>query len=209
GQLAEAYAANHRIREAKQRLLGADNPNLVASLYNEAVALVLLDRPSEAVPLYRRALALLAGIGRSGNSEAFGRFGLARALRNAGDPAGALVEDRHAIAIYDAQPPPPSWIADALYGEGDDLIALGKAAEALAPLERALKLRSTPDSDGEDRANVELSLARALWDSGGDRARARRLADDAHDVMAPLAQKYGSFHAKAFAKLEAWRAEHH
>jgi len=208
GQAAEAYTANHRIREAKERLLGADNPNLVASLYNEAVSLVLSDRPSEAVPLYRRALGLLAGVGRSGNSEAFGRFGLARALRGANDPAAALVEDRHAVEIYDAHPPPPGWIGDALYGEGEDLLALNEPAQAIAPLERALNLRSTPDADAEDRANIEFSLARALWDSGGDRARARKLVADAHAVLAPLAAKYGSFRAKAFAKLEAWRASH-
>ena len=208
GQAAEAYTANHRIREAKERLLGPENPNLFASLYNEAVSLVLSDRPSEALPLYRRALALLAGVGRSGNSEAFGRFGLARALRGANDPAAALGEDRHAVEIYDAHPPPPGWIGDALYGEGEDLLAVNEPAQAIAPLERALKLRSTPDADAEDRANIELSLARALWDSGGDRARARKLAADAHDVLAPLAAKYGSFRAKTFAKLEAWRVAH-
>ena len=49
-----------------------------------------------------------------------------------------------------------------------------RPAEAIAPLERALKL--APEVV---RAKVQFTLARALWDSNRDRARARELATQA------------------------------
>ncbi len=206
GKLADAYDAYHRVRESRERTSGPDNPGLVTSLYNEAVALVLLGRSPEAEPLYRRALGLLASVGKSGNNEAFGRLGLARALRKLGRPAEALDEDRRAVAIYDAQQPPPGWIGEALLGQGEDLLALARAREAIAPLERSLAIRATPDADPEDRAFSSFALARALWDGGGERSRALSLARDARPIVAPLAEKYGAYHAELLGQIETWLA---
>jgi tetratricopeptide (TPR) repeat protein len=206
GKLDEAYVAYRSARERDERRLGPDNPGLGTALENEAVTLVLLGRPAEAVPIYQRVLALDASIGRSGNGEAFARFGLARALRALDKPAEALDEDRRAVAIYDRVQPPATWIGDALTGEGEDLLALARPGEALTPLERALALRSRPGADPEDRASTAFALARALWDAGGDRTRALSLAREARTVIAPLAARYGAYRAETLARLDRWLA---
>jgi hypothetical protein len=206
GKLDEAYAAYRSERERAERVAGPDNPGLSTDLDNEAIALVMLGRPAEAVPIYRHALALLASVQRSGNGEAFTRFSLARALRSLGKPAAALDEDRRAVAIYDQVQPPVTWIGEALTGEGEDLLALARAHEAIAPLERALVLRSRPGADPEDRANTAFALARALWDGGADRARALDLARDARAVIAPFAERYGAYHAEALIRIDGWLA---
>ncbi|WP_394828631.1 protein kinase domain-containing protein [Pendulispora albinea] len=58
---------------------------------------------------------------------------------------------------------------------------LGRLPEALAALERAEKLleEGTTKPWPEYRAGIRFALARVLWRTGGDRARARRLADEA------------------------------
>jgi tetratricopeptide (TPR) repeat protein len=206
GRLDDAYAAYRSARERDEHRLGPDNPGLGTALENEAVTLVLLGRPAEAVPIYQRVLALDVSIARSGNGEAFARFGLARALRALGRPAEALDEDRRAVAIYDQVQPPATWIGDALTGEGEDLLALARPGEALAPLERALALRSGPGADPEDRASTAFALARALWDAGGDRSRALSLARNARTVIAPLAARYGAYRADTLARLDRWLA---
>ena len=104
--------------------------------------------------------------------------------------------------------PPATWIGEALTGEGEDLLALGRAHDAIAPLERAFAVRSKPDGDVEDRADTGFVLARALWDGGGDRTRALGLARDARTVIAPLAAHYGAYRAKTLARLDAWLATH-
>jgi len=206
GKLDDAYAIYHRLRERVERANGPDNPGLTTDLCNEAVALVLLGRAPEAVPLYQRALALSASIARP---APFTLFSLARALRQLHQPTEALADDREAVAIYDRRTPPLGWIGEALTGEGDDLLDLGRPHDAIAPLERALALRQTPDADPEDRAKTSLELARALWDGGGDRTRARTLAEAARTTFAPVAAKYGAFHADALADADRWLAAHH
>ena len=205
GRIGDAYAIYHRLRERAERTSGPDNPGLITQLCNEAVALVLLDRAGEAVPLYQRALALSASIARP---APFTLFSFARALRQLHQPADSLADDRAAVAIYDRRSPPLGWISEALTGEGDDLLDLGRPRDAIAPLERALALRSTPDADPEDRAKTSLELARALWDGGGDRTRARTLAEAARTTLAPIAAKYGAFHADALADADRWLAAH-
>jgi hypothetical protein len=52
----------------------------------------------------------------------------------------------------------------------------GDAQAAIAPLERALRLREAQPAAPLELAETRLWLARALWAVGGDRARAREVA---------------------------------
>ena len=205
GRLDDALASYRRVRQGRERALGPNNPGLAPLLDNEAVALVLLGRAGEAIPIYRRSLELRRG---SGNGEAFTRLSLARALRRVHQPDQALAEDRHAVEIYEQTTPPSAWIAEALTGEGEDLLALGRPGEAVRPLERALIVRSGPDADPEDRATTEFDLARALWDGGGGRSRAEALARAARQVLAPIAARFGAYHTEALRDVDAWLKAH-
>lgn len=88
-----------------------------------------------------------------------------------------------------------SWLMGTLTELGETYLERGTPAEAVPPLERALGLAieeardvqqrdatralvqaATGDDPGFARAKIELQLARALWDSRIDRARAKRIA---------------------------------
>ena len=61
-------------------------------------------------------------------------------------------------------------------GLGDTLIKLGRPAEAIEPLEAALKIRSGEDVNPQELGEASFSLAKALWQARSDRKRALELA---------------------------------
>jgi len=87
-------------------------------------------------------------------------------------------------------------------GEGDE--QLGRLPEARVALERAEKLlaeeKTPPRPDYV--ALVHFALARVLWQTNGDRARARRLANEALDAY----QHAGRLNAENVAAVQTWLA---
>jgi hypothetical protein len=86
---------------------------------------------------------------------------------------------------------------------GQSLIALGRAAEAVPPLTRAMNLRERPDTLPEDRGETRFAMAQALWETGADRTRALRLASAGRDDYA----KEPGASAK-LAAVDKWLAAH-
>src|SRR4029078_10940251 len=70
-------------------------------------------------------------------------------------------------------------LAYALTGIGVTYLAENDAASALAPLERAVKIREGHEVEPSRRAETRFALARALWETNRDRIRARALAEQA------------------------------
>jgi tetratricopeptide (TPR) repeat protein len=101
-------------------------------------------------------------------------------LRLQGKPAEALESYRKALAIFEktlgADNPN---LAFPLSGIAQVLPKLGRAAEAIAPAERAVALFGNGQGDPLYLNESRLFLAAALWDGGGDRARAVQLARQA------------------------------
>ncbi len=86
-----------------------------------------------------------------------------------------------------------------------------RPAEAIAPLERALAIREAGELDVGAVAETRFALARALWDAGRDRARARRLAATARaDYQRLHAQngKEGRKEDKKSNEVGDWLAAH-
>ena len=85
--------------------------------------------------------------------------------------------------------------------KGEVELASGEPKKALAPLEAVLAVREK-HSYNSDRAISRFAMARALWESGGDKVRARSLAENALvDVSRfPL-------HTALKARIEKWLAE--
>ena len=83
-----------------------------------------------------------------------------------------------------------------LTGEGLDLLGLGRAGEAVPPLERAATLRRKAPS-GAELGETLFALARALFSSHADASRARSLAREARDAYEPLGARYGVWFAAA------------
>jgi Tfp pilus assembly protein PilF len=70
-------------------------------------------------------------------------------------------------------------VADSLTGVGISYLGDGDAGNAIDVLERARQIRTTRETNPAKRAEASFALARALWVSNRDRARARQLADEA------------------------------
>jgi tetratricopeptide (TPR) repeat protein/predicted Ser/Thr protein kinase len=82
-------------------------------------------------------------------------------------------------------------------GIGQALLGLERPAEAIAPLEQALGFSGIePDALGESG----FALARALWESGRERERARQVAATARERLANAGKK------ERVAALDAWLA---
>jgi hypothetical protein len=82
------------------------------------------------------------------------------------------------VASEKALGPEAADLSFFLAGIGHAYLDLKKPADAIAPLERALKVRGT-GGDPMSTAEISFGLARALWASKRDRARARALAEAA------------------------------
>ncbi|HYO51239.1 serine/threonine-protein kinase [Archangium sp.] len=105
-------------------------------------------------------------------------------LVDAGRPTEALSYFERALRLREhalgAQHPE---LAAPLTGRGEVLLKLGRPTEALAPLERALALRESHAVPPVELAETRFALARALWDSRKDGARARELAQKAESAL--------------------------
>jgi len=101
-----------------------------------------------------------------------------------------------------------SYIADTLTGEGRCLDQLGRPAEAIAPLERALTLRRRQGDESSTRqAETQFALARALVRSASDPGVADANGERSLQLARSAAEAYRAG-TKRFApqleEVEAW-----
>ena len=115
----------------------------------------------------------------------------------------ALAIQREALAAREAAlGNDHAELAEHLLWIGEGLLALERGDEARAPLERGLELiERDPGSDPERRARLRHALARALWSSEPDQARARELGRQA---LGDLDHASGAWIPDLRATIEAW-----
>src|SRR5439155_6619188 len=125
---------------------------------------------------------------------------LGDALRDAGRPSEALEVDQPGLDTLEKMgPADDSRLAMALAGVGADQLALGRPAQAVSSLERANAIVEKLQRRMDGATQIELDLARALWASGGDRARTRSLVETAlHETQRPALRR----------KAQQWLDEH-
>ncbi|MCX5741943.1 MAG: tetratricopeptide repeat protein, partial [Proteobacteria bacterium] len=156
------------------------------------------------IPLIERAIAIKAPLHARGG-DAYDEHRLAAAYRASGNYAAALAHDELSLAgIARAGETGTDWEAWALTGRGLDLLALGRAAEAVAPLEHAVTER-TEHGLPVELAESRFALARAVT-SVGDHPRGVALATLARAAIAPDAARFGGWYAAMQADIEAWLA---
>jgi tetratricopeptide (TPR) repeat protein len=206
GRAEEALATYRRVEEARERLFGPEHLSVAFALMNEADCLARIDRVDEAVATARRAIAV-AEASQSGAADTYLRERLADALRRGGDFRAALAEDTRVIEARErAGSAGDVRAAPCLAGQGLDLLGLGRAAEAIAPLERAADLFARGAARATDLADARFALARALVAAGADEARARGLAEQARDAYRPFADRHGGWYRVELTAIERWLA---
>jgi serine/threonine-protein kinase len=213
GRYDEALAHDRRALDLKQRS-GASRGEIARSLNNEAVLLQDMGREEEASTLFERAVADLSQeVGPdhplvatflSNQAETLDHLGRHEQAR-AGYHRALVIEERG----YGAD---STNLAYPLTGLGLSYLADHLPAAAVPPLERAHRIRSAHESDPRLFAETEFALARALWDSGGDRPRAVHLAETAEKLYgdksrpaAPAVERA----AERAAEIDRWLDARH
>jgi tetratricopeptide (TPR) repeat protein len=123
-----------------------------------------------------------------------------------GDLHEAARQHERAAAIYDAQTGAEAqnaWRAWPHYKLGEDLMDLGRPADAIAPFETAARLWETLSGDA-DAADPWFELGRATF-AAGDQARGRALVRRAQAAYAKYPKDTDPEMA---AKASAWLAAH-
>lgn len=190
--------------ELDERGHGADSAFATTALNRLSGAFEALGDFESAISSTHRAATILARTGDGvGTALQFANLGVLESRR--GRHSSAIAHCRHAVQLYErsAAPDDPR-LAFPLRVMALSLIELGRPHDAIAPLERALLLHVPESYDAAQRPKTMLALARALWASDGDRARARRLATEAEVELVASGRKDSA----EFHEVGDWLRQH-
>jgi tRNA A-37 threonylcarbamoyl transferase component Bud32 len=188
----------------KKKAWGPDHPDVGISEGNVSVSLEDMGRDQEALAHVDRSIEILShGLGAehpdvatqlSNRGEILNTLGRYREARQSFEGARIIWERELGLEHRN--------LAYVLTGIGESYLAERDALSALAPLERAWKIREAKETEPARRGETRFALARALWDSERDRGRAEGLAQGARDAYARAGDK-----AKV-ADVDGWLAPH-
>jgi eukaryotic-like serine/threonine-protein kinase len=196
GNAAEAIALGRRGLAISEQAFGPQNPALVP------VLLVLAGQLTD-TRAYRDAEAILARAEAIAAKQPETRVDLARVWLARGDLQLRQSRWVDALALYERALPSFDEANSyesrtrALTHRGLAQLELRRFAPAIASLEQA-RLGARATLAPGDRGAQDFALARALWDGGGDRARARQLAASAATELAGKPRE--------LAEVTAWQA---
>jgi tetratricopeptide (TPR) repeat protein len=181
GQKEAALDALEASLALKRKVLGHDHPDVGLSETNIGLFFQELGKSQEALIHLDRSIALLE------NSLGRGHPDLAISYSNRGETLSALGRNEEArtsfekaSAIWERELGTDHlYLGYSLTGIGISYLSENKPASALVPLERAFKIRMAHETEPSRRGETAFALARALWESHRDRARANVLADQA------------------------------
>jgi serine/threonine-protein kinase len=188
----------------KEKALGSGHPDVGISEGNLADALQELGRSQEALRHVDRARAILeAGLGSGHPSVAIQLNNRGEILSGLGRHQEARQSFEGARDIYERElGPEDRSLAYPLSGIGITYLAEGNADSALIPLERAFRIRAATEKDPTRLNETRFALARALWGSNRDRARARTLAEEAREAYSRISDR------KRLAEVVDWLRAH-
>ncbi|PRQ09227.1 serine/threonine-protein kinase [Enhygromyxa salina] len=141
-------------------------------------------------PDHPQMAALIANLGEVARNEGAFERGLEQQLRAREIIAASVGLEHPSLILVQTE-------------IGKDLLGLGRPAEAIPELERALALYDSFGGDPLALPDIRFTLARALWDAGTREQRTR-----AHALALLAVTSYaGAGAAKRLAGVEAWLAE--
>ena len=126
---------------------------------------------------------------------------IAKALVAQGKLTDALAHSQRDVAILDKTGKDNPRLPTAQMQLAEIELALGHPAIAAPAAERGLAMSEAQGDDAEpnELARLRFALARALWDTGGDRERARKLAEQAEAGQPDAGRK---------SEVTKWLASH-
>jgi tetratricopeptide (TPR) repeat protein len=208
GRLDEALDLDQRALAIALKVNGPDSPVVATSRLDLGYVLVGRGDFAGASAQYRLGIAARSkALGADHPDTLSARTSLAEALIVAGHGAEARAELQPIVLATEAKLgkaspaliAPLTLLARCEVDGGHAAIAAPIAERALA---LALPLGIKGELDPEALAVVRFELARALWDSGGDRARAGELAAGAEPILvSPSSQR-------DHRRVVAWRRLH-
>jgi tetratricopeptide (TPR) repeat protein len=210
GRLKEAEEALRRSVSVLERALGSDHPVLAMMHMNLCSVARETDRLDDAEKHARRALELLEGAhGVKHPTVAVPHRYLAVIAHLRENHQLALEEYERARTISTAALGPESvGVGHALLGIGTEQLHLGRREHAVKSLERCVAIydavAADPDTlalDAESRARSRFMLARAVFPSNPERARALAMAAREH------LEGTSSDLAELRNEIDAWLAE--
>jgi serine/threonine protein kinase/tetratricopeptide (TPR) repeat protein len=206
GRYEEALERFERAQRLFTSTLGDENPYVASTMVHRGGVLQGLGRLDEALVEMRGALDRF---GRRGMTfdVATTRMNIADVLREKGTFDEALAQIDAALEVLEpeATDAESSMVPELAYGlsvKGELLLDLGRAAEALAVLQRSRE-RFAAGFLPNEAAIADFATARALVATGGDRAEARALAMHAESVWKVAPASWRSRHAA----VTRWLAE--
>jgi tetratricopeptide (TPR) repeat protein len=207
GEHAEARVAFEDSLRRLEAAYGPDHLAVATTLTNLGNVHFRLGDHAAAVELGRRAIRIKeAKLGPRHPKVGTNLNNVAMALSKLGDHEASLTSYVRAEACLSELGPEHVSLVEPRIGQGEELLLLGRPAEAIEPLERAHALEQAHGHDPRRRALPAFLLARALWDGGGDRARAHAMAADAIAVLgdAPEAAE----DRRVLEAVREWQAQH-
>ena len=204
GHSEEALHAHLEALSLKERARGPGSADVGISEGNLAIVLEDLGRNQEALEHVDRAIDVLSrGMGAEHPDVATQLSNRGEILNALGRYREARVSFERARIIWERELGLDARnLAYALTGIGVSYLGERDAVSAVAPLERAWKIREAKETDPERRGETLFALARALWDSERDRRRAQTLGQTAREAYA----KGGEASTK-LGDVDAWLAQ--
>jgi len=205
GRAKQARASLERSVAIYEKLFGRDYYLLAMPLCNLGDLYLKAGDYARARSQYARSLEIWkASYGADHPDLVHPMSGLASVLAAQGDLETARDTYEQAIALWEkAHGPNHGFLAMLLTDLGKVQLDRARPDLALAPLERAYTIAGTEEIPTNERAELEYALARALWQSHGNRRRARKLALAAHESFTAA----GKTAAPRASEVQAWLAE--
>jgi serine/threonine-protein kinase len=184
GELDLAQSTMRQAIASKERLLGSEHPDLAISLSSFAFV-AAPEALDDALAFAERAVRILTEHGDPAGAR------LVHTLNSRGEVLLRLNRPSEAIAAFAestdiaqaSAEPAPGLLFESLGGLGAAQLAARHVDEAVAELERALAFAKEAAVPRQLLAGTEFCLARALWLSQKNRARATSLAHSARSVF--------------------------
>jgi len=202
----KAIAMEQSILADLHAAYGAEHPMIARMELGLGTYYAFAQKLDDALAAFRRALAIsehLFGPNHPEVAQALRKIAFTEIDRHPAEARDAFARAIDIIERATHRKDDPDLIP-MLVGLGDAQLASGDPASAVATFERAFTVWGDSRTDEHLRPDAEYGLARALWDSGGDKARAKKLAAQARDGY--LANK-GPWLPKA-DEVQQWLKKH-